>query len=343
MFITLVITFSLFLFILFLVYLIYCFAYYNEYQESVYVDAFNQGNYKRVYDSFSNANSFDYESFLIPVQLMYDKNNLKAIYYSYYSQEMSLDDFLTLYYYGDQRIQKENIVFESIGKTDLFHRRQLYYQEIQVMNKNGYRSSLGVKKDIRFLIESKSTLYIDNEEIMCLDMVCTVDSIFGGLHTILYTSNQVQYFGIINVFQDEQEISIATNYSLVKVEEDENDVSLPVQSSYSLQMGEYKLSACYLNSGCPSKKSSYVRLNEDGTVDYYTYITLDQAGDTYRGVYSIQGNFLILNFKSHVYRVFDYDTKEATDIEASVDIEIRFKIEDDYTISNEDYQFRYSI
>lgn len=344
MFITLVITFSLFLFVLFLVYLIYCFAYYDEYQESLYTDKFNQGDYKYVYNALDNESFLDYASFSNTIRLMYDKNYLKNIYYLYYSREMSLDDFFSLYYYGEQDVLKENIVFESIGKTDLFHRRKLKYQEISVVNKKGYKSSLGVKKNIHFLIENQSSLVIDGNAVSCENAVCSVDFLFGGLHTILYTSNQIQYYGIINVFQEEQEISVAAAHSLVKVTEGKAENSLPVvHSSYSLQAGEYKLSACYLSSGCPSKKSSYVRLNEDGTVDYYTYITLDQAGDTYQGVYTVEGNFLILHFKSHIYRVFDYDTKQATDIEASVDIEIRFKIENDYTISNEDYQFQYSI
>ena len=71
----------------------------------------------------------------------------------------------------------------------------------------------------------------------------------------------------------------------------------------------------------------------------YIYITLDVAGDTYYGNYEIKNGFLYLKFDRHVYRMHDYDTKQTTDIEGNLDIEMTFKIDNSSQISNYDYMF----
>ena len=121
-----------------------------------------------------------------------------------------------------------------------------------------------------------------------------------------------------------------------------NNVSQETKSDYNLKTGKFKLSSCFLDSGCPSKSKSYVTLYDDNSCEFYTYITLDQAGDRYIGTYAISGNFLVMHFDSHTYKMFDYDTKQSSDIVAKVDMDIRYKIESDYIISNDSYKFKYA-
>jgi hypothetical protein len=49
-----------------------------------------------------------------------------------------------------------------------------------------------------------------------------------------------------------------------------------------------------------------------------------------------------MNFSGHTYQVFDYDTKQSTDINAVVDIELRYRIEDNNYLSNDSYRFKFS-
>lgn len=346
MLVTLGITLFLFSFIIFLVYLVYCYAYYDEYQKNIYIDKFNSGNSKYIYDNMFNDSDLTYDDFLISYNLMYDKNNLKNIYYLYYKNSdvvSGLENFIRTYYYGNNRVLKDNVEFQPYGKTSLFHRRSIDYKKINVISIDGYKSSLGLFKNVVLEIEDNSRLLIDDKIIDCEAKECIIGNIFGGLHTLKYKSNNIDYYGIINISRDNQLIDVTTIDSLVKIDSKEVSVKedIPVINS-EINIGTYKLSACYLDSGCPSESKSYVTLNEDGTVDYYTYITLDVAGDTYHGTYEVNGNFLILKFASHTYRVHDYDTKTFTDIEARVDMEMRFKIENKDTIRNDSYQFKYS-
>lgn len=346
MIITLGITLFLFSFIIFLVYLIYCYAYYDEYQENLYVDKFNVNDSRYLYNNFYNESNESYEDFMRPYQLMYDKNALKDIYYLYYKGKglyKDIDEFIKTFYYGNFKVAHNDVSFYSIGKTNLFERREIKYKNVKLYNEFKEFSSLGVINNIRLKIEDNSEIILDDKVLTCVDNECLVDNIFSGLHVIKYKSNNTDYYGIINLKIDNQEIEISLLDSLVKISDNEvpiKDDIKPVNAN--LNKGLYKLNVCYLDSGCPSKMKSYVRLYEDGKVDYYTYITLDIAGDTYNGTYTISGNFLVLHFDSHVYRMHDYDTKQYTDIEARVDMEMRFKIENSETISNDSFQFKYS-
>ena len=343
MFITLIITFSLFFFVLFLVYLIYCYAYYDENKVNFYTEIFNKGQYKEVYEELENDSDLTYQDFSKVIKLMYDKGNLKNIYYLYYSDEMSLDDFVGIFYYGNSKVASDDIVFKEEGITNLVERKDFSYKEINVENRDGYKSSLGLKRNIKFEVENNSTLILDDKELVCIDNECLVDSLFGGLHVIEYNSNDIDYYGIINVWEDKQIIKIAQENSLVKKNKADEEEVVKVIEDLNLNKGKYELKECYLSSGCPSKKKSYINLSENGEAIFYTYITLDQAGDYYKGTYLVEGEFLVLKFNNHIYTVFDYDTKQSTDIEADVDIEFRFKIEDNKTIKNSDYLFEYSI
>lgn len=308
---------------------------------SVYTDSFNEGNYDFVYNNINDSSKLEYGDFLKVINIMYDKNNLKNIYYSYYSDHMSLDSFMSMYYYGNSQIKKDDISFIKEGETDLFHRSKFKYNKINAVNGNGYKSSLGVKENVSFEIENNSELVLDGNKLNCVNNICLVDYIFGGLHEIEYVSNGYDYYGIINVYDSEQLIYVAKESSLVKKNISSEEVFNEV-TDFDLKYGKYSLKDCYLSSGCPSKKSSYIDLRADGTVEFFTYITLDQAGDYYLGTYDIQGDFLTLYFDSHIYSVFDYDTKQSTDINADVDIVMNFKLEEN-NIINDSYMFQYSM
>lgn len=347
--ITIGITLFLFSFIIFLIYLVYCYAYYDEYQKSIYTDKFNTTNSKYIYDNLFNDSNLTYDDFNISYNVMYDKNNLKNIYYLYYKDSglfNNLEEFFRTYYYGTSKVEVSDIDFQEYGKTNLFRRKSLDYKYIKVQSMDGYNSILGLLHKIEFNVEEASELAIDNKILECTNNTCIIDDIFGGLHTINYRSNGINYYGIVNINKDNQNVEVTNLDSLIRIEKmniDNNKEDNVTISNAYLNIGTYKLNECYLDSSCPSKTKSYINLYEDGTVDYYTYITLDIAGDTYNGTYTISGNFLILKFKSHIYRVHDYDTKQYTDIEGRVDMEMRFKIENSSTIRNDSYQFKYSV
>lgn len=342
-FITFGITSFLFLFVLFLIYLIYCYAYFDKEQELKYIDSVNRGNYDFIYNNLNN-NFLSKNEFYNSINLMYDKSILKNIYFTYYENRIniSLEDFINEFYFGDYKIDSKDVSFNSDSKTNLFKRRKLYYDDIVLESKSGNKSSLGLKSDILLKIEEKSILNLDGKEVVCDKNECLINQIFGGLHEIKYISNNFEYYGIINIIDNKQVIEITMVDSLVNINKNNKKAnSYDKVNKYKLNYGLYKLDKCYLDSSCPSKKDSYIRLNEDGTCVFYTYITLDQAGDSYFGTYKINGNFLVMKFDNHIYNVFDYDTKEKTDIFAESDMEISYKIEYDNILVNDMYKFIY--
>lgn len=346
MMITLGITFFLFAFVSFLVYLIYCYAYYDEYQEETFANEFNRGSYDYVYDNFYENSKIDKEDYYNVIKLMYDKNTLKNIYYLYYKDSVfsNLDEFINEYYFGNHDVLVSDILFASKGKTGLFNRKEIFYGTIKVQSDNGLKSSLGLKEKIVLNIEDNTSIKIDEKELECVSNKCMIETIFGGLHQIKYISNGHIYYGLINITSSDTEIDVTNNKSLIKIDGlDVVDDELPVSNTeYQLNTGKYKLDECFLSSSCPTKKKTYIKLNEDKTCTFYTYISLSKAGDTYVGTYEIVGNFLVMKFTEHTYSVFDYDTKQTTDIIGAVNMEIRYKIENDNVIRNDSYRFKYS-
>lgn len=346
MMITLGITFFLFAFVSFLVYLIYCYAYFDKNQEGVFVSKFNQGSYDYVYDNFYNKDEIDKQEFYDVINLMYDKVALKNIYYLNYKNSIykTLDEFINEYYFGDNDVLEEDVLFASRGKTGLFKRRDLYYSTIKVESGSGLRSSLGIKSNITLKIEDGASLKLDDKDIECSNDECVLDKVFGGIHTIDYVSNGFDYYGLINISTDNETIDIASSKSLIKINKvDINEEEVPISTTdYDLKIGKYSLNKCYLSDNCPAKKNTYIQLNEDNSCTFYTYISLSKAGDTYVGTYEIVGNFLVMKFREHTYSVFDYDTKVTTDIVGEVDMEMRYKIEADNIISNDSYRFKFA-
>lgn len=342
---TIKITFILFSFIIFLIYLLYCYAYYDKYQEQVYHDKISSGDLEFFYTNLIDKDGLLKKDFDKTVEFMLDNKNIKDIYYLYYRNSgiYSLEEFTNKYYYGDYSIAKDGITFAYNGKTNLFRRRAIFFDNLNIVNKKGYKVSLGVKRKINFLVEEDATLKIDNQELKCEKNKCILNKAFGGLHELIYSSNGYEYYGIINITKDNQEIEVTNLESLVRIDEvSDNNILVDVEDDITLKTGNYKLSKCYLDYGCPSSKKSYIKLNEDGTCEFYTYISLDKAGDLHFGKYRVEDGFLIMNFDSHTYQVFDYDTKESTDINAEVDIELRYKIVNSKTVVSDDYKFIFS-
>lgn len=342
---TLLITFLLFSFIIFLLYLLYCYAYYDEYQEEVYLNKINEYDYGYIFKNMAGKDSLSEDEYNKVIKMMTEQKELKNIYYLYYRDldDISLDEFLDAYYYGKFEVKHEDVNYSINGKTNLISRRAIFYQSIEVTNEKGYKTSLGVKRNIEFSVEDGATLKVNNESLECIDNICNVNSIFGGLHEVIYTSNGYEYYGIVNISKDKQKIEVTNLESLVRID-DVSDNNILVDNEIvenELKVGTYRLNGCSLSYGCPSSQKSYISLNNDGTCQFYTYITLDQAGDLYNGTYSRDGNFLIMKFDGHTYEVFDYDTKVTTNIDASVNVEMQYRIEENNILANEDYRFKY--
>jgi len=336
--ITIISSLLLFSFILFLVYVIYCYAYYDVNKEEEYAGKILEEEYDFIYEHMV-VDGLSKDEFRSSINLMYDKSKLKDIYYLYYGEGEyeSIDEFLKTYYYGDRGVDRDDIEFIGDGKTSLFKRRKLYYKSIKVTNKNGLESSLGVKYNVNLKIEDGAVLKIDEDTLSCQDNSCVLDKVFGGIYEVSYESNGYSYYGLLNILDDNMVVEITNLDSLVKVSKNKTSDEISIRES--VLTGVYALEECYLESGCPVKSKSYLKIMEDNKVIQYTYISLDNAGDYYEGTYEITGNFLVMNFDSHVYRMFDYDTKERTDIVGNGNITLQYQIIDEKTIYNEKYKF----
>ena len=343
--VTIGITFVLFSFIIFLLYLIYCYSYYDNRKTDIFLDNYNKDVWDFVYDNWEGKDEISKESFYNSINLMYDKNFLRNIYDTYYKNNSTLtfEMFSNQYFYGDSVIGKNKITFATEGKTNLIKRRKFYYKNINLENKNGYTARLGIFHNLKIVVPTNGNISFDNETCELVDDICTIPAVFGGLHKVLYTYNGIRYFALLNVYSDNMEVDVTNIDGLIKYisnGEVKGVVKEQVEDAF-VNKGAYRVSACYLASSCPSSRESYLRLNEDGTCTLYIYIVLDVSRDTYIGTYKINGNFLYLSFDRHIYNVFDYDTKEANDIEAVTNMKMSFKIENPNNIVNDKYKFTY--
>ena len=217
--ISLSITFVLFLFIAILIYIIYCYAYYDKNLKEVYLSNYNDSKYDYIYENMNIPERLDMDDYNNVISLMYNRNYLEEIYNDYYEGSIvynDLDVFLNEYYYGNG-ITLDDIKFIEEGKTTLFKRKKLLYDVINVKNKNGGSSVLGVVNHISFDIENNSKLLVDSNEVNCANNTCVIDFMFGGLHTIDYTSNGFEYFGIVNVKGNNKNIDITNLDSLILI------------------------------------------------------------------------------------------------------------------------------
>lgn len=285
---TLSLTLLLFCFIIFLLYIIYCYAYYDKYLEQVYTDNINNSKYDLVYEKMVGKGNLTYEQFKTSIDNLTDKDRLSNIFNTYYKDSglYTMDTFLDTYYFKSINVKTEDIKFTSNGKTNLFTRRAIFYDEINVSN-DKLSTSLGVFNKVNFQIEKNSILRVDNKDIECLEEVCTIDKIYGGIYEISYISNGYEYYGLVNINKDKQNINVTNLDSLIKVKE------LEVKLKY----GRYILTDC--NGFCPILNKSYLMINEDNTYYLYDY---HKDGQNYNvsGEYIVKDNMIILDNESFI-------------------------------------------
>ena len=346
-FITVLISFLLLIFVGSLSYIIYCYGFYDKKQDNEILEYYSSFKFDELYEEFYIVDATYLEKAVYDnvTDLIFNKINLEKIYNSYYQDTDIFEDkeeFIKKYYFRYKSVTVDDIDYKYEGKTTLFSRREASILGINV--ENGYEedSYFGILKDISFVTKGITSFKIDNKEISC-NNECKIDYIFGGVHEVEYELNGISYYGLVNIKADGETIYVMEIDNLVPIFE---KVSLDLETfdsaevkGVSLDVGLYGLSECRLESGCPSTNYTYIALNSDGTCTYYFYITLDKAGDTYNGTYKIENGFLKLFFESHTYSVFDYDTKQKTDIQANTDVKMTFKINDGNSFSNGDYSF----
>ena len=339
--ITIGISAFLFLFVISLIYILYCYAYYDEAQKEVFVQNYNSKKYDFIFEHLTDKDKLKREDFNKVIDLMYNKNTLENIYNTYYKKNKlynNSSEFINEYYYGNNKINMDSIEYVQEGKSNLLNRSKFYYKKIN-LNNGINDSAIGIIDNVTFEIEKDSILKIDNKEISCQDNKCLVDYMFMGLHELNYISNGFTYYGIVNVTSNVRDINITTLDSLVNANL-ELEVGNNILNFQNLNIGTYKVNECYLErTSCPAKETSYITLDEQGNATFYKYVNYDQAGDLYNGTYEIINGFLVLKFDKHTYELFDYDTKQKSKVEIDADIKIRFKIEDENNIKNEDYSF----
>lgn len=334
------ITAIIFLFLLFLIYIIYCYGFYDKWQENNLIENYNNNKYDYIFNHLEqNEENLTRTNYDKIINQTFNKDKLLSIYNTYYKDALTEEEFLNRYYFGNIKITKENLIIKKENKTTLFKRAKINYDKV-ALNKENTKTILGIINNIKINIEDDSLLYIDDNLLEC-DKECNIDKIYGGIHTIKYIKDDYIYYGLLNLYEDNKEINILSIDSLVLEEKKGTIKTNGTNRNYnSLKTGHYKLKECYLSSSCPTSQKSYLDLNEDNTIELYTYINLDQAGDLYKGTYKIDNGFLIMQFNNHTYHVFDYDTKEGTDIDVETNIEFRYKILENNEIQNNQFRFK---
>lgn len=214
--ITISISAFLFLFISFFLYIVYSYEYYDDYQKELLTDNFNSKKYDSIYENLYNK-ELSKEDLIKSINFLYDKNKLTDIYNEYYQDTISLDDFLNKYYYGNNKINVDDIDFIKEGETNLFKRAKYYYDKINLISKGNYKTSIGVIEEITLTIEQNSSLKVDGKEINCSNGICLIDRIYGGIYEINYYSNGFTYYGLLNISASNELIDITNLDSLIKI------------------------------------------------------------------------------------------------------------------------------
>ena len=303
------------------------------------VDIYNKNDYKTVHSLL--LDNYDYDKFQKTINIMYDKNTIKDIYYLYYSgNNYDLNEFYNTYNYSNKNININDISFYKKGKTNYFSRGKELYENVTVYSQNGKKSTIGVLKNIKLEIDNGSTLTLDNEVLNCRNNECLIDKIYGGLHEIQYVNNDITYYGLLNIVKNEEKINISGLDSLVKINHKDELKTINEVDNKALLSGVYKIDTCYKKESCGNTKKSYIKIYPDKKIEVYIYNKFEVAGDYYYGIYNINGEYIIMSFNNHTYSAYDYDSKKTTNITTEINISKKYKIIDSKTIKNEDYMFR---
>ena len=343
--VTLIISLLLFIILTVITYLIYVYGYYDRIKENDILENFNSYKFDRVHqDLYLNDKEYlTTKSLKNMTDLMFNKKNLESIYDNYYlntNKYSSKEDFINKYYYGTSTLTIKDIDFFNTGNTDILSRRISKSIRYRIKNVYDEETHIGIIKNINFVTLENDSLKIDDNTINC-SKECKIDKMYSGVHSLEYYHDGFTFYSIILIDASNSTININNLKNLVPISKDIDDTLLDeiVGNKSELNVGIYSLNKCNLASGCPSTNYSYITLNKDNTCAFYTYITIDKAGDSYSGTYKKENGFLILEFSGHTYSVFDYDTKQSTDIQVETNIKMTFKIDSKTSFSNKDYEF----
>ena len=213
------ISISLFLFLLvgFLIYVIYVYAYYDKHMESVYLDNFNKNKYDFVYDHMAfNTNRYSFDK---TVNILFDENFLKDIYIRYYANTYDKDEFVKKYSFSSVKVADKDIRYIESGKTSLFTRKELKYDEITLVNSEELVTKLGVFNNIRFVVLDGSKVKIDDDLTDCEKDICSLEAMYGGIHLVKYYTKDKTYAAIVNIYSDDQVIYLDNIDTLVEIRE----------------------------------------------------------------------------------------------------------------------------
>ena len=343
--VTLIISLLLFIIMTVLSYLIYVYGYYDKIKENSILENFNSFKFDRVHDDLylKDKDYLTTKSLKNMTDLMFNKKNLENIYDRYYentNKYSSKEDFINKYYYGTSTLTNKDIEFYINGKTDILSRRISKSISYRIKNVYNEETKIGVIKNIIFETLGDDSITIDGNTIECHNK-CAIKRMYSGVHSLEYSHAGFTYYSIVLIDTSNRTIRVNDLKNLVVISKDLDSTFFDEikTKDQELKIGIYSLSKCNLSSGCPSTTYSYITLNKDNTCAFYTYITLDRAGDSYYGTYKKENGFLIMSFSGHTYSVFDYDTKKSTDISVDTDIKMTFRIDSNSKFSNQDYNF----
>ncbi len=322
----------------FLMYVIYIFGFYNKNEVSKMTYSFNSNDFEFVYDNLTDK--LDKETYDRIISIMYDKSTLKDIYYLYYSKsDYNIGDFYKEFYFGDKNVSNSDISYNYDGKTNLFKRSKITYNYINVSNKNGSKSSVGIINNVTLNVDNNSELYLDGNKCECDSNKCIYKKIYGGIHEIKYVNNNITYYGLLNVVSNDSTINISTLDSLVRINEKTELKTVKDASLSTVKPGIYNMDRCYMSESCANKKKSYLYIFDDNKVEMYLYNSFEAAGNYFYGEWSIDEDNIIFKFDKHVYSLYDYDSREITNIDAEIDMTKKYQILDDETIKSDEYKF----
>ena len=314
-------------------YIIYVFGFYNKLQDNKVLEYYNTYNFDELYYYMDIKNN-EYMSkkvFQGIVNTMYNKLELQQIYKDYYIDSdiyKDMDSFVNEFYYGYGEKDKENFELEYKGKTTLFTRRKLLIKGIKVKSASEQESYLGRINNITFNVENNASIKIDGVAVNCENSICVIDSLFGGVHQIEYTSGDFIYYSIYNISKDNTVININNLKNLISINKkisiatDDFDNAIDNSNNKTLDAGLYALADCKSKEICPSN-NSYISINVDGTLTYTRYYGSNV--NNYTGTYTFNNGFINIVFNK-------VDNVESVE-------KVTFKINDDGSFGNDNFRF----
>ena len=333
--ITMLISACLFLFLIILIYTLYCYVFYNKNQVKKYTDNYNNKEYSFIYNNLDNNDIIDEKDFYLILYQTLDKETILKIYNQFYKEKITEEEFIKEYYYGDIEITNKEITFKTKGKTTYGTRKEYKYENIKIPKDNKY-TTLGILKNINFITNNNTQIKFDSQELYgdCNNK-CQIEGILGGNHLIYIQNENKEYIAFINIYDSNIDIDLTNEEILVQIGEKEKPIDEP-KEELTIKSGIYHIKECYTkpNVYCATKNKSYIEINEDKSVYFHLYNGWEIATTEYWGTYTIENNFVIMNFIKHSYTAFDYDTRTYSTIESNTPSTHKYKVDGKYLIGD---------